>query len=82
MPVFLARCSGFSGGDRGLESAASTEKRHKKTLQAVKTTLGQTNVSLKSTDGGIAAGAARPDCIALSQGETRSLPKPRHSAQQ
>lgn len=34
-----------------------------KPLQAVKMTPGQTNVSLKSTDGGAAAGAAPPDYI-------------------
>lgn len=46
MPVLLTRCRGFSGGDQGLEWAASTEKRHQKILQAVKMTLGQANVSL------------------------------------
>lgn len=63
MSVLLTRCSGFSGGDQVWNQQPAQKRDTIKLLQAVKMSLEQRNVSLKSTDGGIAAGAAPPDYI-------------------
>lgn len=88
MPVLLPRCSGFSSGDQGWSQQPVQKSDTKIPLQAVKMTPGQTNVSLKSTDGGIAAEAAPPDYIfsqlllSSEPGRDTKLSQPQHNTQQ